>query len=234
MENMKKGINYTKIALLLKIGVLGAFVILAGDMLMGCGVKDLSKAGLEAQLSPYLAISDTRMILAAVFGFSGVPLAVVGHYGIYKLIKPYSEKYARLYEIGNLGFLAFGGAGVHVSSVAAAFFYKYMNEASPNTAVESTVKFALYFLMPLYFVLLTGWFIMVVAHIRTVTKGLSPLPRWCWVFSMPIGTLLFSIIGICGNYEILNALMVGAFSLGNICSLLGHLIMINKVKKGKV
>lgn len=231
MESVKKDINWNKIKLFLKIGIIGAVVILTGDLIMGWGLKDITKTGIESQLSPYLKISDSRMFWAAVFGFMGVPIAVIGHYGIYKMLKPYSEKYARLYAVGILGFLAFGGAGVHVSSIEAAYFYKYMTAAGSSGTLESTLKFASYFLLPLYVILLAGWFIMVVAHIRAVSKGQSPLPRWGWIFSMPVGSLLFSLIGLAGNYEIVNAIMVGAFSLGNIWSLAGHLWMIQRIKK---
>ena len=233
MENGKNKSSRERIVRLLQIGIVGAVVILAGDVLMGWGLKDAGKAGLEAQLSPYLTISHGRMFWAAVCGFTGVPLAVAGHWGIFRLLRPYSRKYARLYAVGILGFLAFGGAGIHVSSVEAAFFYQHMTAAGAGCAVESTVKFALYFLVPLYVVLLGGWVVMVYAHIRAVAGGLSPMPRWGWVFSMPVGSLLVSPIGLLGNHEIVNAIMVGAFSLGNIWSLAGHLWMLGREKRLK-
>ena len=230
MNKSKKDIDWSRTALLLKIGIIGACIILAGDLLMGWGVRDTHIEGIASQLSPYLTISDTRMLLASVFGFAGVPFAVIGHYGIYKLLKPYSLKYARFYVVGNLGFLAFGGAGVHVSSVEAAFYYKYMTAAAPDTVLESTVRFASFFLLPLYIILIACWLIMIYAHIRAVFKGLSPFPRWCVIFSMLPGTLLFSLVGLFGNHAIVNALMVGAFSLGNIWTLAGHLWMLKKIK----
>ena len=231
MEKIKKESEFKRIALLLKIGILGALVILAGDLLMGWGVRDERITGIEGQLSQYLAISHGRMFLSSLFGFTGVPIAVVGHYGIYKLLRPYSRKFAGMYALGILGFLAFGGAGVHVSSVEAAFFYQHMAAADPAAAVSSTVKFAVYFLLPLYVILITGWAIMVYAHLRAVTAGFSPFPRWCWIFSMLVGTLLASLVGLFGNHAPVNALMVGAFSLGNVCSLAGHLWLLNKIKK---
>lgn len=231
MENVKSDIDRKKTALLLKIGIAGAVIILAGDLLMGWGLKAMDKTGIEGQIFQYLSISDHRMFWASVFGFTGVPAAVVGHYGIYKLLKPYSKRYSGLYMTGILGFLAFGGAGVHVSSVEAAYFYKYMTAANSETALESTVKFASYFLLPLYIILITGWLIMVYAHLRAVLGGCSPYPRWCAVFSMPVGTLLFSLVGLLGNHEIVNAVMMGAFSLGNVWTLTGHLIMLRKVEE---
>ena len=53
-----------------------------------------------------------------------------------------------------------GGAEVYVSSVESAFFYKYMTVAGTENVLESTEKFALYFLVPLYIALLTGWFML--------------------------------------------------------------------------
>ena len=229
MEKIKNDMGKT--ALFLKIGIIGACIILAGDMLMGWGIKDMNAVGIEREISQYLALSDKRMLLAAIFGFTGVPLAVVGHFGIYRLIKPYSPEYSKMYALGNIGFLAFGGAGVHVSSVEAAFFYKYMNATGSVTALESAMKFVSCFLVPLYIVVLISWFIMVYAHIRAVLKGLTPFSLKILIFSMPVGILLTGIIGIFGNYEIVNALMVGAFSIGNIWTLAGHLFMVNKLNK---
>ena len=233
MEHTNSSINWDQITRFLKIGILGAVIILAGDLLMGWGLKDMGKTGMELHLSQYLTISDSRMFWAAVFGFTGVPVAVVGHYGIYRMLKPYSQKYAGLYALGILDFLAFGGAGVHVSSVEAAYFYRYMTDSGSGIALEATVKFAACFLLPLYAVLIIGWVIMVYAHIRAVLSGLSPLPCWCWVFSMPAGVLLFSLIGLLGNHEIVNAVMVGAFSLGNIWSLAGHLWILKRKVPGE-
>ena len=224
----QKDMDWRKLALFLKVGILGASVILAGDLLMGWGVRDESLTGIKSQLSQYLTLSQGRMFWASVLGFTGVPLAVVGHCAIYRLIKPYSRKYARLYAVGILAFLTLGGAGVHVSSVEAAFFYKYMTAADPDTALASTVHFAVSFLLPLYAILLTCWGIMVYAQIRAVSGGLSPFPRWGWIFSMPIGSLLVSPIGLLGNTELVNALMMGAFSIGNIWTLAGHLWMLRR------
>ena len=231
MENCKTAPDFKRIAFLLKIGILGAGIILAGDLLMGWGVKDPGLTGMEAQLSPYLAVSEGRMFWASVFGFSGVPIAVVGHYGIYQLLKPYSRRYALLYAIGILGFLTLGGAGVHVSSVEAAFFYQRMTAAAPGAALGPTLKFALYFLLPLYVTLITCWGIMVYGHLRAVLSSLSPFPRWGAVFSMPVGSLLFSLFGLFGNHALVNAILMGAFSLGNVWTLAGHLWLLRKIKQ---
>lgn len=231
-HDLQKGatMERRKTALLLKIGILGALVILCGDLLMGWDVKDMQLPGLEAQLSPYLTLSRERLFWAAVCGFAGVPLAVAGHFGIYGLMKPCSRKYAGLYALGNLGFLAFGGAGVHVSSVEAAYFYQHMTAASPETALSATVDFAVYFLLPLYVIMIACWAAMVYAHLRVVFSPGSPFSGKYAVWSMPVGTLLFSLVGLLGNHAFTNAVAMGAFSLGNIWCLAGHLYLLNKEK----
>ena len=215
-----------KITRLLQIGIIGALLIFIGDVLMGWGVRNPELSGMEGQLSAYLTVSDGRMVFASILGFIGVPLAVIGHYGIYKLMKPYSKHHARLYGLGMLGFLAFGGAGVHASSIEAAFVYKYISIGK----VSFISKFALYFLLPMYVILIFCWIMMVYAHMSAILKGSSPFPRWSWIFSMLPATLAFSFVGLFGNYEIVNALVMGAFSLGNIWTLCTHLLLVHTNK----
>ena len=114
MDKCKQIPDKNRIALLFKIGILGALVILLGDLLMGWGLRDSSLPGIKGQLSPYLAISEGRMFWASVCGFTGVPIAVIGHYGIYQLLKPYSPKYSRMYGLGILGFLALSSCFFHL------------------------------------------------------------------------------------------------------------------------
>lgn len=220
-----------KVNLLLKIGIVGASINLAGDLLAGWGIKDISLNGIEGLVSQYLTMSDRRMFWSAILGLVGAPVSVFGHLGIYKLIKPYSRQYAKLYKVGMLGCLALGGSGVHMSSLASAFFYKYMTAAAPETALATSIKFVCYFSLPLYIAFFVFWFIAVYAHIRAIAGGFSPYPRWCWVFSMPVGGLLFSLVSVFGNHALVNAIAVGALTLGNIWKLGGHLLMLNKVKE---
>ncbi|HNZ25832.1 MAG TPA: hypothetical protein PLG34_00110 [Spirochaetota bacterium] len=215
---------------MLAIGIAGASINLAGDMLMGWGARDASLTGVEGYVSQYLTIADWRMFWSALLGLIGVPVSLVGHIGIYKLIKPYSKKYARLYGVGIFGGFTFGGAGVHVSSVASAFFYKYMTAASSETALATSIQFVCYFSVPLYIALLICVLIQSYAHIRALATGLTPYPRWCWLCSLPVGALLVSLVSLFGNYALVNAIMVGVFSLGNIWTQSWHLILLDKAK----
>ncbi|HOF00623.1 MAG TPA: hypothetical protein PK385_07745 [Spirochaetota bacterium] len=58
---LKENINWDKARLLLAIGIAGAVINLAGDMLMGWGARDASLTGVEGYVSQYLTIADWRM-----------------------------------------------------------------------------------------------------------------------------------------------------------------------------
>ena len=229
----KKDINRDRVRLLLKIGLIGALMNLMGDMLMGWSVRDTSLKGIEGMVSQYLTMPDSRMFWSAMLGLIGAPVSVLGHLGIYKLIRPYSRRYAKLFGVGMLALLVLGGPGVHMSSVASAFFYKYMTAANPETALAASIKFVCYFSLPLYLAFFIFWLIQTYAHIRSIAGGFSPYPRWCWVFSIPMGALIFSLVHVFGNYAPVNAILVGALTLGNIWTLGGHLLMLGKAKENK-
>lgn len=50
---MNKKLNRPRIAHLMKIGIIAALMVLAGDMLLGWGMHDATKNGMEGFLSAY-------------------------------------------------------------------------------------------------------------------------------------------------------------------------------------
>ena len=211
-----KELDWPRIRKLFIIGVFAGVMVLIGDMLLGWGVADDNLSGMERKLSAYLTLSDVRIFWSAMLGFIGIPLEGLCYFGIYRLIAPYSEKYAHLYRTGILGYIAFGGCGVHVPCLACVFFYKYMMAVSPETALENSVKFGAYFLLPGTTAFLIFYLIHSVAQITAFAKGLTPYPRWCWIFSLPVGMGVTYLLKLAGNYAITNALTAGWISIGNI------------------
>jgi len=228
---LKKDIDWNKISLLMKIGLLGALINLAGDMIIGWGIRNEYLIGIEGFISHYLKVSDIRLFWSAILGLIGAPVSTIAHFGVYQLIKQFSQKYSKLYRNGLFGCLILGGPGVHMSSVATAFFYKYMTVVSPNTALAASIKFACYFSLPLYIPFFAFLITETYAHLKVISTGLSPYPRWCWIFSLPVGTLIFSFIKLLGNHAIVNAIMVGSLTLGNIWTIAGLLMMLKKAEE---
>ena len=58
---MNKELDWPRIAHLMKIGIAAALMVLVGDMLLGWGMHDAAKQGLEGFLSAYLNLSDGRI-----------------------------------------------------------------------------------------------------------------------------------------------------------------------------
>ena len=227
----KMDVDWKKITLYIKIGIVGAVLVLMGDFLMGWGVRQPRPSLLESQASLFCDISDIRMVASALLGMVGVPIACLGHFGIYTLLKPYSKKYSRLYAIGLLGFLSCGGAGIHLGSVGAGFFYKSIVVQESAFALVFAEKYALYFLLPLYLVMIISWGLMVYAQLAAVLKGFSPYPKHCWAISMAIGTTLGYVVGLFGNLALVNAIVLGAFSIGNVWSLVGHALFLDEAQQ---
>ena len=120
---MNKELDWPRIAHLMKIGIDAALMVLAGDMLLGWGMHDAAKQGLEGFLSAYLNLSDGRIFWSSLLGLIGIPLEALCYFAVYRLIAPYSSRLAHLYRSGIIGVLAFGGCGVHVPCLACVFFY---------------------------------------------------------------------------------------------------------------
>lgn len=209
-------IDWPRVRHLMKLGMVGALLTLAGDMLLGWGVHDASVSGMAGFLSAYLNLPDGRIFWSAFLGFIGIPLEALCYFSVYRMIKPYSEGHAHLYRAGILGELAFAGCGVHVPCLACVFFYKYMAAASPETALDASVRFGLYFLLPGMIVFFVFWIVQHIAHIAAFAKGLTPCPRRCWVFCPAVGMAAVMLLKLLPETALRNALTAAWISFGNL------------------
>ena len=53
-------LDWKRIRKLMLIGLFAGFMVLAGDMLLGWGLHDHTKPGMEGFLSAYLTLPDSR------------------------------------------------------------------------------------------------------------------------------------------------------------------------------
>ncbi|MCM1426972.1 MAG: hypothetical protein NC118_10230 [Eubacterium sp.] len=213
---------------LMKIGLVAAIMVLTGDMLLGYGAADAEVSGIPVTFARYLTVSDRRIFWSAVLGMIGIPLECLCYFAIYRLIAYKSEKYAHTYRAGIFGCLIFGGCGVHVPCCAVVYFLKKMYEYSPNAALAMTMEFLAYFLAPATVLFLIFFFVLTVTQIRAFAKGLTPLPKWTWIFSVLFGLLAAVILKI-PNLPLTNALATGWISLGNLW-MFGGLLLVTKKK----
>jgi len=67
-----------------------------------------------------------------------------------------------------------------------------------------------------------------VAQIAAFAKGVTPYPRWCWIFSLPVGMGATYLLKLTGNHAFTNALTAGWISIGNIWMFGGLLAMMRR------
>lgn len=132
---------------------------------------------------------------------------------------------------GILGYIAFGGCGVHVPCLAVVYYYRQMMAICPETAVSQTTRFGLLFLLPGIIAFLIFFIVQSAAQITAFVKGYTPYPKWCWIFSLPGGMTVTMLLKFSGNHEIINALTAGWISIGNIWMFGGLLLMMKKTKE---
>ncbi|MBQ9383658.1 MAG: hypothetical protein IJT87_05425 [Ruminiclostridium sp.] len=228
---IKNELDWKRIRKLMILGLLGAVMTFIGDFILGFRTGDESLTGLEQKLSSYLSMSDTEIFISAFLGFIGIPLEGLCYFGIYRLIAPYSMKWAHIYRSGVLGYLIFAACGVHVPCLACVYFYKYSAAVSPATAFDDTIRFGMYFLLPGMIAFLIFFIVQSAAHICAFAKGLTPYPKWCWIFCMPVGMAAAMLLKFAGNNALASAITAAWISIGNLWMFGGSLIMMNKAEK---
>ena len=224
-------LDWKRIQKLLRIGLCAGIIVLIGDMLLGWGVYDDSLPGLERKLSAYLTLSDTRIFWSAFLGLIGIPLEGLSFFGIYRLMAGKSLKHAHAYRSGIIGYLIFGACGVHVPCLSSVFFYKYMYAANPENALELAIKYGSYFLLPGMILFIIFFFVLCGVQISAFVKGMTPYPKWCWIFSLPVGMVLAMFFKVFGNHAWVNAIAAGWISVGNMWMFGGLLAAMRFAKK---
>ena len=76
----------------------------------------------------------------------------------------------------------------------------------PEAALDLTVKFGLYFLLPAMILFLIFFFVMSGAQIAAFAKWLTPYPKWCWIFCLPVGMAATMLLKLAGNNAVAHGL----------------------------
>lgn len=226
-------LDWKRIRKLFLIGLLGGCMTFIGDWLLGYGVYDESLTGLEKKLSQYLVLSDGKLFWSAFLGLIGISLEGLCYFGIYRLIASGSRKHAHIFRSGVFGYMLFAACGVHVPCLSTVFFYNHMMLASPENAYDLTIKFGVYFLLPAMILFLIFFFVMSSAQISAFAKGLTPYPKWCWIFSMPVGMAATMLLKFVGNHAVVNGLTAAWISIGNIWMFGGLLLTMRLAQREK-
>ena len=218
-------LDWPRVAHLLRVGLFGALLTLVGDMILGWGVEDTALTGVARMLSAYTGTSDGGILAAALLGMAGITVEGLCYFGVYRLMAERAPEYAHRYRAGILGYVIFGGCGFHVPVCAAVFLAKH------GVSAELVTRYALYFLLPAFGLFWVFFAVLQVTQIAAFAKGLTPYPRWCWVFSLPVGMAAAMALNVFGNRPWVNAIACAWISVGNLWMFGGLLAMMKKAQR---
>lgn len=102
-------------------------------------------------------------------------------------------------------------------------FLKY--PVSPQT------QYSAYFLMPPLVLFWIFFFVLVMTQIVAFRKGLTPYLKWCCVFSMAFGMLVYFLAALLGNRPLGNALRCAWLAIGNVWMFGGLLVTMKKAQR---
>ncbi len=193
-------------------------------MILGWGVEDETLEGLARMLSAYTGTSDGGLFAAAMLGLFGITIEGLCYFGVYRLMAERAPRYAHRYRAGIFGYVIFGGCGFHVPVCAMVFLTKH------GLAEALVWNYAAYFLLPAFALFWVFFLILAVTQIRVFAKGLTPYPKWCWVFSLPVGMAAAMLVNVFGNQPWVNAITCAWISVGNLWMYGGLLAVMKNVR----
>jgi hypothetical protein len=222
---ISRQMDWPRVAHLFRIGLFGAVLTFIGDMLLGWGVEDKTLSGISRMLSAYTDISDSGIFAAAILGLFGITIEGLSYFGIYRLMADRAPEYAHRYRAGIFGYLIFGGCGFHVPVCAIVFLVKH--------GLEETLvlKYTAYFVLPAFILFWVFFAVLEITQIRAFAKRLTPYPKWCRVFSLPVGMAAAMLLNVFGNLPWVNAISCAWISVGNLWMFGGLLAVMRRIRK---
>lgn len=92
-------------------------------------------------------------------------------------------------------------------------------------------QYSAYFLMPPLVLFWIFFFVLVMTQIVAFRKGLTPYLKWCCVFSMAFGMLVYFLAALLGNRPLGNALRCAWLAIGNVWMFGGLLVTMKKAQR---
>ena len=221
---ISSSLDWPRIKKLLTIGLVASLLHFAGDMALGWGVEDESLVGIPRMLSAYAASSDGTILAAALLGLFGMVLEGLSMFGIYRLMAFRSPKAAHSYRSGIFGYLMFGPCGFHVPVCAMAYLLKH------GLTQDLLLGYIARFFLPAFALFWVFFLVLSVTQIKAFLQGNTPCPKWCWVFSMPVGMVLAMLFNVLGNHPLANAMSCAWIAFGGMWMFGGLLAMSRRVE----
>ncbi|MBQ9152656.1 MAG: hypothetical protein IJ130_02440 [Solobacterium sp.] len=209
--------NREKAERYLKIGLIGAFLTLIGDLLIGAAGFPDGANMIEGYLAIALAMPAWRPVLGGLIGFAGICLEVPALMTICPLIREKMPRGGRFYRLAMYAYLALGGGAVHLPCGVFMWIYKAVTEAAgPEIGRDIALKYVLYFLLPAAAVFSVFFIGAGIVQFIAFIKGRTPFPKWYCVFNPLIGKAVFNSVRRIGSTALINGIATSNMSLGAI------------------
>lgn len=219
-------LDWERIRKLLVIGLFFASFHLVADFLLGWGTQDETLSGMERMFSAYGQLGNGAIYTAATMGMISIVMEGLSYFGVYRLMAERAPRYAHNLRIGILGYVIFCPFGFHFAVCMDVYLWQNLTDAADviqglesHFVTPGTVLFWIFFL------------ILTVTQIRAFAKGMTPYPRWCWIFSAVVGMVAVKCVNIFGNHPLVNAIDCGWIAIGNIWMFGGLLLLSKKVER---
>ena len=173
-----------KIRKYLGIGLAGAIITLAGELIEGLAESVEVDTNLAAMVAPFSTLPAWRLGLGSTLGAVGILLQFFGVMAIYLGFRNKDDGQARRYKAGVYNYV-FVGAVIHVLLTCAMYVYKLDHGA--------VGEFMTWFCAPLLALFFVGYIWFSVIMFARIAKGATVFPRWCCVLNPLIGKLIFSV-----------------------------------------
>ena len=209
--------NRTKAERYLKIGLFGAVLTLIGDLLIGAAKFPDGANMIDGYFAIALAIPAWRPILGGLIGFVGICLEFCGLMTLCPLIREKMPRGGQFYKLSMYVYLAVGGGAVHLPCGVFMWLYKSVTEAAGQTVgYDISMKYLLYILAPVTVVFTVFFIGASIVQFIAFIRGRTPFPKWCCVFNLLIGKVVFNSARQIGNTAFINGIGTSNMSLGAI------------------
>ncbi|MBR2739724.1 MAG: hypothetical protein IKD87_03550 [Oscillospiraceae bacterium] len=209
--------NRKKAERCLVIGLFGAVLTLAGDLLIGAYRFPDGANMLEGYFAIALAMPEWRPVLGGLIGFLGICLEFPALMTVYPLICENMPRGGRFYRLSMYVYLAIGGGAVHLPCGAFMWIYRSVTKTAGQAAGHDiATRYLLYFLLPVTAVFTVFFVGANAVQFISFFKGMTPFPKWYCIFNPLIGKAVFNSARQLGNSALINGIATSNMSLGAI------------------
>lgn len=201
-------------------GILGAILILLGDLLIGANsASDITTGSQMVDMFIDAAgNSELRMALGGMLGAVGIPVTALGYYQLYeRLFRPLGGVMPSVCRFGVYATAVLGGAGVHLPCAVIPMLYKWIAPTDPALAANVAERYANWFMMPSMVIFGVLLFTALVYQTAVIVKGKTAYRKRAALYNMAIGAAASYILAwAIGKNTVGNGIGTGAISIGHL------------------